>query len=142
MKKIHKILWGVCFLALGGIILLNLFGIIHVNLFFKGWPTLIFMVPAAIEILNPSNDKDDRILYFFVVYISANILLIIRNIASIKQCFAFAFAVIVILTGCEILNKTLRIQKRIKIWLKMYKRAKKKKQERRLELKGNKIRVR
>lgn len=55
MKQVSKVMWGVVLVVLGGVFALNALGITDIDLFFKGWWTLIIIVPSAIAMFT---DKD------------------------------------------------------------------------------------
>ena len=50
MKNKGNVLWGIVFLAIGLVLALNALGITHLDIFFRGWWTLIIIIPAAISI--------------------------------------------------------------------------------------------
>ncbi len=50
MKNKGNVLWGIVFLAIGIVLALNALGITHLDIFFRGWWTLIIIIPAAISI--------------------------------------------------------------------------------------------
>lgn len=51
MKNKGNVLWGIVFLAIGILLSLNALGITHLDIFFRGWWTLIIIIPSAIGIL-------------------------------------------------------------------------------------------
>lgn len=57
MDKINRILWGLVFIVLGIIIALNVFNIIDFNIFFRGWWTLIIIVPCFIGLFDNTNES-------------------------------------------------------------------------------------
>jgi len=48
MKKMKKVLWGLCFILIGVILGLNVLGIMDINIFFDGWWTIFIIVPCFI----------------------------------------------------------------------------------------------
>lgn len=48
MKKVKKLLWGLCFILIGVILGLNALGIMNINIFFDGWWTLFIIIPCFI----------------------------------------------------------------------------------------------
>lgn len=55
MDRINRILWGLVFIVLGVIIALNVFNIIDFNIFFRGWWTLIIIIPCFIGLFDDTN---------------------------------------------------------------------------------------
>lgn len=49
MNNLTKILWGIVFIVLGVIIGLNALDITSINVFFKGWWTLVIIIPCLIR---------------------------------------------------------------------------------------------
>jgi len=48
LKKIREVVWGICFIFVGGILFLNVLGIANINIFFHGWWTLFIIIPCFI----------------------------------------------------------------------------------------------
>ena len=55
MRNIKNILWGIILIIIGTIIGTNALGITNINIFFKGWWTLIIIIPCFIDLFNLSN---------------------------------------------------------------------------------------
>ena len=51
MKNTKKFLWGIVFIIIGILIGADVLGLINFNLFFKGWWTLVVIIPCLIGLL-------------------------------------------------------------------------------------------
>ena len=51
MKNTKKFLWGIVFIIIGVLIAADVLGLISFSLFFKGWWTLIVIIPCLIGLL-------------------------------------------------------------------------------------------
>ena len=56
MEKVNRILWGLVFIVLGVVVALNTLDIIDFNIFFRGWWTLIIIIPCFIGLFDMSNE--------------------------------------------------------------------------------------
>lgn len=56
MNNFSKILWGIVLVALGVVIGLNALDIVHINFFFRGWWTLLIIIPCLIDLFNTKGD--------------------------------------------------------------------------------------
>ncbi len=61
MKQASRIMWGSVLVALGVIYSLSALNITDIDLFFKGWWTLIIIIPSFISVLT-DNDKTGGII--------------------------------------------------------------------------------
>ncbi len=52
MNNFSKVLWGIVLITIGIVIGLNALEITNINLFFKGWWTLIIIIPSLIGLFN------------------------------------------------------------------------------------------
>ena len=85
MKKVGNILWGVVLIILGVIIGLNATGVTNINIFFRGWWTLIIIIPSIIGLI-----KNDRKLWSFIwLIIGIVLLLCTQNILSFSSSFSY-----------------------------------------------------
>ena len=57
MGNFSKILWGIVFITLGVVIGLNALNIVDINLLFKGWWTLIIIIPCLIGFCDSKNEN-------------------------------------------------------------------------------------
>lgn len=56
MNNISKVLWGIVFIALGVVIGLNALDIVDINLLFRGWWTLLIIIPCLIGLFDNKNE--------------------------------------------------------------------------------------
>ncbi len=52
MNQIHRVMWGIVLIIIGLIIGTNSFEITNINIFFKGWWTLLIIIPSFIGLFN------------------------------------------------------------------------------------------
>lgn len=57
MNNFSKILWGIVLILLGIAIGLNSLNIVSINFFFKGWWTLIIIIPCLIDLFNSDGES-------------------------------------------------------------------------------------
>ena len=65
MKNTKNFLWGIIFIALGVIAAANVLGSIDFDLFFKGWWTLIIILPCFVGLIT-EKDKTGNIIFLLV----------------------------------------------------------------------------
>ena len=80
MKKYKNIVYGIMLILLGIIIALISLDIIHTNLLFKGWWTLVIIIPSIIGLLF----DDDKLGNLISLIIGILLLLGVRNIIDYK----------------------------------------------------------
>ena len=56
MNNFSKILWGIVFIVLGLIIGLNSLDIVSINILFRGWWTLLIIIPCLIGLFDTKNE--------------------------------------------------------------------------------------
>jgi len=56
MGNFSKILWGIVLIGLGIVIGLNALNITYINIFFRGWWTLIIIIPCLIGLFDDKNE--------------------------------------------------------------------------------------
>ena len=94
MKKLGKVLWGICFILVGIIVLLNSLGIIDINIFFKGWWTLVIIIPSFIGLIK----DEDKIWSIFFLILGIALLLSSRglfNMTIIAKCILPAILIVI-----------------------------------------------
>lgn len=57
MNNFSKILWGIVLILLGIAIGLNALNIVSINFFFRGWWTLIIIIPCLIDLFNSDGES-------------------------------------------------------------------------------------
>ena len=79
-----------------------------VNIFFKGWWTLIIILPALGMLLFEKNKKSS----LFIIFIGIVILLGANGVLSINKCFIIFLSLAIIFIGINIIEVTFRIPKK------------------------------
>lgn len=101
MKKLGNILWGVVLIALGIIIGLNATGVTDINIFFKGWWTLIIIIPSVIGLIK----NDSKLWSFIWLIIGIVLLLCSQNILSFSLISKLIFPFILVAIGVSLIFK-------------------------------------
>ena len=101
MKKVGNLILGIVFILLGLIFGLNAIGITDINIFFKGWWTLIIIIPSLIGII-----KDSRKIWNYVwLFIGIIFLLSAQGILDIRKIRKLIFPAILVIIGLIIIFK-------------------------------------
>lgn len=101
MKKIGNVLWGICFIIVGVIVLLNTLGITNINIFFKGWWTLVIIVPSLIGLFK----DDDKIWSVFFLLLGVGLLLAAQGLFSFVVIAKCILPAVLIIIGINIIFK-------------------------------------
>jgi len=101
MKQISKIMWGVVLVFLGVVFSLNALEITDVDLFFKGWWTLLIIIPSFISLFT-DNDKTGGIIGFVI---GLMLLLACRGYFDIKVAAKLIIPAVIIFVGLELIFK-------------------------------------
>lgn len=101
MKKFGNILWGIVFIVIGIIIGLNATGITNINILFKGWWTLLIIVPSFIELFK----NNDKIWSIIGLVIGIFLLLCARGIISFSIIGKLIFPFILVMIGLNFIFK-------------------------------------
>ncbi|NBK97920.1 MAG: hypothetical protein EOM50_07860 [Erysipelotrichia bacterium] len=101
MNKISRILWGVVLIALGVILAINALNITYINLFFKGWWTLLIIIPCFISLFN----KKDKTKDFIGLSVGILLLLGVRGYIHFYMVLKLLLPIILILIGLSIVLK-------------------------------------
>ena len=64
MNKLHNILWEIVFILTGLIVSIDVLEIFDFDLLFKGWWTLLIIIPTAINLITDNNKKTNLIGFF------------------------------------------------------------------------------
>lgn len=100
MKR-TSILWGIVLIVLGLIFGLNALGITDINIFFRGWWTLIIIIPSLIGVI-----KDSRKLGNYIwLLIGVALLLIAQGILDIRNVRKLIFPTILVIMGITLILK-------------------------------------
>lgn len=101
MKKTGNILWGILLIAVGVIFGLNALGITNINIFFKGWWTLIIIIPSFIELIR----NDNKIWSSIWLVIGIVLLLCTQNILSFTMISKLILPFILVMIGINLIFK-------------------------------------
>lgn len=101
MKKFGNILWGLVLIALGIIFALNALGLTNINIFFRGWWTLLIIVPSFIGLFK-SDNKTWSLIWLIIGIV---LLLCSQNILSFTLIGKLIFPFILIMIGLSIIFK-------------------------------------
>lgn len=115
MEKVSKVLWGIVFITLGVIIGTNALGITDINIFFRGWWTLIIIVPCFIGLF--SNDGDGKVGNLIGIIIGVALLLSSNEIISFEIIAKMILPLILVAIGLSmIFNETIKskVSKKVK----------------------------
>lgn len=113
MKKVGNILWGVVLIILGVIIGLNATGVTNINIFFRGWWTLIIIIPSIIGLIK----NDSKLWSFIWLIIGIVLLLCTQNILSFSLINKLIFPFILVVIGISLIFKDVtgkKIKEKIK----------------------------
>ena len=107
MNNFSKILWGIVLIALGIVIGLNALNITSINLLFKGWWTLIIIIPCLINLFNTKESGKTGDLIGVVVGVA--LLLAVRDIISFSLIWKLLIPIILVAIGLSmIFNETIK----------------------------------
>lgn len=101
MKKFGNILWGLVLVALGIIFGLNALGITDINIFFKGWWTLIIIIPSFIGLFK----NESKVWSLIWLAIGIVLLLCAYGILSFTMVGKLIFPFILVMIGLNIIFK-------------------------------------
>ena len=101
MKNIKNILWGIILIIIGTIIGTNALGITNINIFFKGWWTLIIIIPCFIDLFKESNKTGNII----GILIGTVLLLCCQDILDFNKIWELILPTILIIIGLSIIFK-------------------------------------
>lgn len=103
MKKYKNIVYGIMLILLGIIIALISLDIIHTNLFFKGWWTLVIIIPSIIGLLF----DDDKLGNIISLIIGILLLLGVRNIIDYKILLKLFVPILLVTVGLSLILKNI-----------------------------------
>ena len=103
MKKYKNIVYGIMLILLGIIIALISLDIIHTNLLFKGWWTLVIIIPSIIRLLF----DDDKLGNLISLIIGILLLLGVRNIIDYKILLKLFVPILLVTVGLSLILKNI-----------------------------------
>lgn len=101
MKKISNILWGIVLILIGILIGCNVLGIISIKIFFKGWWTLLIIIPCSIGLIT---DKE-KLGSIIGITIGVLLLLCCQNILKFEMLWKLIIPLILIMIGISFILK-------------------------------------
>ena len=101
MNRFSNILWGVLFIALAVILGLNGLGYFKINIFFKGWWTLLIIIPCFIDLFGEHDKLGDLI----GILVGIILLLIVRDILDFDMIKKLIIPVILFIIGVYLIFK-------------------------------------
>ena len=101
MKKFGNILWGLVLVIIGIIFALNALGITDINIFFRGWWTLIIIIPSLIGLFK----NESKMWSIIWLVIGIVLLLCAQNILSFTMVGKLIFPFILVMIGLSIIFK-------------------------------------
>lgn len=103
MKKYKNIVYGIMLILSGIIIALISLDIIHTNLLFKGWLTLVIIIPSIIGLLF----DDDKLGNLISLIIGILLLLGVRNIIDYKILLKLFVPILLVTVGLSLILKNI-----------------------------------
>ena len=101
MNNLSKILWGIVFIVIGIIIGLNALNITDIDIFFRGWWTLLIIIPCLIGLFD--NSSDGKTGNLIGVVIGVMLLLGTRGILDFTLIWKMIIPVIFVAIGLSII---------------------------------------
>lgn len=116
MKKdvnVTGIIWGLCLIIFGFVLMGNLLGLWSLTIFFKGWWTLLIIIPSLVGLI--LKDEKDSSLFFLILGLT--LLLAARDIIDYNIVYKVMICAFIIILGCKILYKSM-VEKERKVEIK------------------------
>ena len=118
MNKTSNIIWGLVLIVLGVIIGLNALDITNIDIFFKGWWTLIIIIPSVIGLITESEKTWSLIGLLVGVFL----LLGVNDIISFELISKLILPLILIIIGVSLIFKDV-VSAKVKEEIKKAKRS-------------------
>ena len=99
MKNLHKIAWGLAFIAIGVIFALNALEITDIDLFFDGWWTLFIIIPSFIGLFR----RGDRSGSLFMLALGVTLLLAAQNVIAYSMIWKLFVPAALVFIGIKII---------------------------------------
>ncbi len=103
MRSYKHIFWGLVLIAVGVVFALNALEITNIKIFFKGWWTLLIIIPSLVNLF--VEGRDDAIGNIIGILIGVFLLLGVRNIIDFDIILKLIFPIILVLVGLSLLFK-------------------------------------
>ncbi len=111
MKKLSTIIWGLVLVAAGVLFGLNAVGVTSINLFFKGWWTLLIIIPCLIGLITEREKTGN----FIGVAIGTVLLLGCQGIVSFNTIRKLVLPALIVIVGISLIISGIRGNKANKI---------------------------
>ncbi len=99
MKTLNRVLWGIVLVVFGVLLSLKILNVISFDIFFRGWWTLIIIIPCVIGLFT-SRDKTGNIIG---IIIGGALLLACQNIISFGMLWKLLIPIVIILIGIRLI---------------------------------------
>lgn len=107
MNSLKNVLWGIVLVTIGILLGLNSLNIMDIDIFFRGWWTLIIIIPCLIDFLDNKNRTGNLI----GLIIGILLLLASRDIINFSLVWKLAFPTILVLIGLSVIFKNTTLNK-------------------------------
>lgn len=97
MKKTGNILWGIVLIVAGVLFALNATGLTDINIFFKGWWTLLIIVPCTISLFT-ERERTGNIL---CIVIAVFLLLCCQGVFSFSLLWKLLLPIVIVIIGVK-----------------------------------------
>jgi predicted membrane protein len=108
MRNLHKIVWGLAFIAVGVIFALNALEITNIDVFFDGWWTLFIIIPSFIGLFR----RGDRSGSLFMLALGVTLLLAAQNVIAYGMIWKLFLPIALIFIGIKIIFGNLSFRKK------------------------------
>ena len=108
MRNLHKIVWGLAFIAFGVIFALNALEITNIDVFFDGWWTLFIIIPSFVGIFK-SGDRSGSL---FMLALGVTLLLAAQNVIAYGMIWKLFLPIALIFIGIKIIFGNLSFRKK------------------------------
>ena len=108
MRNLHKIVWGLAFIAVGVIFALNALEITNIDVFFDGWWTLFIIIPSFVGIFK-SGDRSGSL---FMLALGVTLLLAAQNVIAYGMIWKLFLPIALIFIGIKIIFGNLSFRKK------------------------------
>lgn len=102
MKKISNVLWGIILILIGVVIGCNVLGIISIKVFFRGWWTLLIIIPCFIGLIT---DKE-KLGSIIGITIGVLLLLCCQKVLEFEMLLKLVIPLILIIIGISFILKS------------------------------------
>ena len=102
MKKLSNVLWGIILILIGVVIGCNVLGIISIRIFFRGWWTLLIIIPCFIGLIT---DKE-KLGSIIGITIGVLLLLCCQKVLEFEMLLKLVIPLILIIIGISFILKS------------------------------------